>query len=163
VLGVSFPGHFLMRVPSDAGHEGGDPIILDPFDRGRTLSRPALARLLADRAGPAVPWTNALIAPCSSKQIAIRMLNNIKRLSVAERAFEQAWQATAALVALDPDDPEHLRDRGLLAYHVDRCADALSDLEAYVRATDTAHEGSEQRSQIWEHIASLRRRVAGLN
>lgn len=163
VFGVSFPGHFLMRVPPDAGEDLAGPVILDPFDRGRVLSRVDLERLLAEQAGDDTPWRDDLLVPCSSQQIAIRMLNNMKRLYVAGRCFAQAWETTDALVVLAPDDVEHLRDRGLLAYHMDRFPEALADLEAYVRATDTAREGSDQRSQIWEHITSLRRRVAGLN
>jgi regulator of sirC expression with transglutaminase-like and TPR domain len=162
VFGVAFPGHFLMRVPNEAGGDE-EPIILDPFDGGRVLSRPTLGRLLGEHVDGEAIWSDDLLLPCSSRQIAIRMLNNLKRLYVALRDFDHAWRAADALVAIDAGDPEHRRDRGLLAFHLDRFTDALNDLEAYVRATDTPNEGSDQRSQLWDHITSLRRRVAGMN
>jgi regulator of sirC expression with transglutaminase-like and TPR domain len=162
VFGVSFPGHFLLRVPSDPGSEDDRPIILDPFDRGRELTREELSLRLSEQVEDET-WSDNWLAPCTSRQVAVRMLNNMKRLYVGQRSFDQAWHATDMLVALEKGDPEQIRDRGLLAYHVDRFPQALADLEAYVRMTGRANEGSEQRSQIWEHISSLRRRVAGLN
>jgi regulator of sirC expression with transglutaminase-like and TPR domain len=66
-----------------------------------------------------------------------------------------------------------LRDRGLLAYHMEDFAAALKDLETYLRlmpredvAEDAAEEDDEPASesaQIWEHVKTLRRRVAGFN
>jgi regulator of sirC expression with transglutaminase-like and TPR domain len=162
VFGVSFPGHFLLRVPGNAGGDHEPPIILDPFDRGRELTQAELARRLREHAVDGT-WSDNWLAPCTSRQVAVRMLNNMKRLYVGQRSFDQAWHATDALVTLEKGDPEQVRDRGLLAYHVDRFPEALADLEAYVRMTGQANEGAEQRSQIWEHISSLRRRVAGLN
>lgn len=161
--GVSFPGHFLMRVPADAAGESHEPIVLDPFDAGRELSQPELeARLRAHTDGAEI-WKDSFLEPATSRQIAVRLVNNLKRLYVSQRSFEQAWQATDLLVALDEGAAEHLRDRGLLAYHVDRFADALADLEAYVKIIDRTSEDAEQRSQLWEHITSLRKRVAAMN
>jgi regulator of sirC expression with transglutaminase-like and TPR domain len=163
IFGVAFPGHFLLRVPSDAGDDG-DALILDPFDGGRPLTRSAIRALLARHMGDEPPFDRRLLAPCSSRQIIVRMLNNLKRLYVSTRSFPQAWQVTDLLVTLDGRQPEDVRDRGLLAYHLDDFAGALRDLEAYLRATDDAsREGTEERRQIWEHVSALRRRVASLN
>lgn len=162
VSGVSFPGHFLLRVTGEGSHADG-PVILDPFERGQRLSHAQLRALLAAHAGDDAPWTDTLLMPCTSRQIAVRMLNNLKRLYVGMRCFQQAWQVTDALVTVGGHDPEDIRDRGLLAYHLDDFPAALSDLEAYVQVTGTAREGSEQRSQLWEHLSALRRRVASMN
>ena len=68
-----------------------------------------------------------------------------------------------------------LRDRGLLAYHMEDFGAALRDLETYLRLVprgdtpppeeeppDGADEGGEH-ARIWEHVKALRRRVAGFN
>src|SRR5215831_4461974 len=34
VFGIAFPGHFLLRVPGDAGVDRDEAAILDPFNRG---------------------------------------------------------------------------------------------------------------------------------
>jgi regulator of sirC expression with transglutaminase-like and TPR domain len=162
VFGVAFPGHFLLRVPNDAGTEA-DAIILDPFDGGRVLDRDEVGALLARHAGPDAALVPELLAPCTSRQIIVRMLNNLKRLYVGARSFAQAWQVTDLLVALDGEQPEDLRDRGLLAYHLDDFAGALRDLDAYLRVAGQAREDTEERRQIWDHVSTLRRRVAGMN
>ena len=161
VFGVSFPGHFLLRVPNDAGQENDLPIIIDPFDRGREITRPELEARLSEQVANAA-LTNEWLMPCTSRQIALRMLNNMKRLYVGQRSFEQAWRATDMLVALE-GGAEHLRDRGLLAYHIDRYPEALADLEIYVRMSQDEPGSVSERVEIWDHISSLRHRIAGLN
>jgi regulator of sirC expression with transglutaminase-like and TPR domain len=60
-----------------------------------------------------------------------------------------------------------LRDRGLLAYHLNDFAAALKDLEAYLRFTSRGErerdDANEEQAEIWEHVKALRRRVASLN
>jgi regulator of sirC expression with transglutaminase-like and TPR domain len=162
VFGVGFPGHFLLRVPADAGDAGADAIILDPFDGGRELDELDLRRLLA-RHRRDMPWNDALILPCSTRQIIVRMLNNLKRIYVAGRSFQQAWLTTDLLVAVAATEPEDIRDRGLLAYHLGDFTGALHNLEAYVQMTGQAREDNEERTRLWEHLTTLRRRVASMN
>lgn len=163
VFGVSFPGHFLLRVASDAGDESGQALVIDPFDRGREQSADRLRVLLAAHAGADVDWNDALLAPATPRQMAVRMLNNVKRLYVGMRSFHQAWIATDALVTIGGRDPDDVRDRGLLAYHLDDYPSALTDLEAYLEAQGRAGEGSGERGQLWDHLSTLRRRVASMN
>jgi regulator of sirC expression with transglutaminase-like and TPR domain len=109
------------------------------------------------------------------------MLVNLKRLYVRMRSFPQARAIADLLLAVDPSALLELRDRGLLAYHMEDFAAALKDLEAYLRlmpraegsdlereiASSEADEGEEpqvsESAQIWEHVKTLRRRVAGFN
>jgi regulator of sirC expression with transglutaminase-like and TPR domain len=93
-------------------------------------------------------------------------------------SFPQARAIADLLLAVDPSALAELRDRGLLAYHMEDFAAALKDLETYLRlmprgeAVDPElHESDEEgddnpaseSAQIWEHVKSLRRRVAGFN
>jgi regulator of sirC expression with transglutaminase-like and TPR domain len=67
---------------------------------------------------------------------------------------------------VDPSALVELRDRGLLAYHLNDFSAALRDLEAYLRLSarrDLDDEERKAQAQIWEHVKSLRRRVASLN
>ena len=60
----------------------------------------------------------------------------------------------------------HLRDRGLLAYHLGDFARALRDLEEYLklaRLSDQDEDQMKETEQVWEHVKTLRRRVAQLN
>ena len=159
--GVSFPGHFLLRGMDDTG---GPPLILDPFDAGRPLSEIDLRALLSRMTGDEATYSPELLRPCTPRQMLARMLNNLKRTYVELRSFPQAYAATDLILAVDPTLLSELRDRGLLAYHLDDYPSALRDLEDFVKLhawTDEANK--EEREDIWNHIKNLRRRVAGFN
>jgi len=159
--GVSFPGHFLVRGVDD---DGDRPLILDPFNGGRPLGESDLRALLASSMGDDAVYTQDLLRPCSSRQLLARMLNNLKRTYVELRSFPQAYAATNLILAVDPTLLSELRDRGLLAYHLDDYASALRDLEDFVKLHAwTDESNTEERDQIWTHIKNLRRRVAGFN
>ena len=105
------------------------------------------------------------------------MLVNLKRLYVRMQSFPQARAIADLLLAVDPSALSELRDRGLLAYHMEDFASALTRSRG-LPAADAARRDprkSETRAgrgrgrqpsesaQIWEHVKTLRRRVAGFN
>jgi regulator of sirC expression with transglutaminase-like and TPR domain len=155
--GVNFPGHFLMRLA---------PLILDPFHRGARLSEHDCRRLLQRHVGEDAAFDPALLAPATKTQMLTRMLLNLKRIYVRLHSFPQARNATELLLAVDPPALAELRDRGLLAYHMNDFAAALRDLQQYLHFTAGAEVDEDARSdheQLWEHVKTLRRRVASLN
>jgi regulator of sirC expression with transglutaminase-like and TPR domain len=168
VRGVAFPGHFLMRVPAvTAGGQGND-LILDPFDAGAERSqgdcRALLARHLGHEDDESAPLDPALLHPCTPRHMLARMLNNLKRTYVELRSFPQARCATSLLLAVDPTRLSELRDRGLLAYHLDDFPAALRDLGDYLRLNTWGDESAQgERDQIRAHVKTLTRRVAGMN
>lgn len=198
VSGVNFPGHFLLRAPVDAAgapsaHADG-VLIVDPFHAGALLSEVDCRELLRQHVGDAAAFDRTLLEPATRHQIVVRMLVNLKRLYVRMRSFPQARFISDLLLAVDPSAIGELRDRGLLAYHLQDFAGALRDLEAYLRLlpkhtivtpdndvseayasldadddrppsdeSDTTPEGQSEQQQIWEHVKTLRKRVAGFN
>ena len=167
--GVNFPGHFLMRMPhriARADHVDTD-LILDPFHGGAVLSEADCRRLLHDHVGEHATFNRRLLVRATKLQIVVRMLVNLKRTYVRMRSFPQGHTVTELLVALDPSAMAELRDRGLLAYHLNDFSAALRDLEAYLRFTSGGErerqEDGEEHAQIWEHVKALRRRMASLN
>ncbi len=186
VAGINFPGHFLMRA-RDAAPSGGDEVlIVDPFHAGAVLSEVDCRELLRQHVGDETAFDRALLEPASRTHIVVRMLVNLKRLYVRMRSFPQARFISDLLLAVDPSAIVELRDRGLLAYHLQDFAGALRDLESYLRLLPKPHthaadsmfethdddddeqddsQGEEQseHEQIWEHVKTLRKRVAGFN
>jgi len=161
VRGVSFPGHFLLRGPDDVA---GRPVILDPFSGGRSLSETDLRALLVRMQGDEAVYSSDLLQPCSHRQLLARMLNNLKRTYVELRSFHQAYAATDLILAVDPTLLMELRDRGLLAYHLNDYSSALRDLEEFVKLHAwSGNAERKEREQIWDHVKNLRRRVASLN
>ena len=172
--GVNFPGHFLVRAPAEPGVED---LIVDPFHSGALLSEIDCRQLLRQHLGDEAAFDPMLLATATRQQIVVRMLVNLKRLYVRMRSFPQARFVADLLLAVDPSALSELRDRGLLAYHMEDFAAALRDLEAYLRLMprsdaseaelaedqDDSSDQSTESAQIWEHVKALRRRVAGFN
>ena len=184
VDGINFPGHFLLRardpVIRDAASE---VVIIDPFHGGALLSEYDCRQLLRQHVGDEAAFDTALLAPATRHEIVVRMLVNLKRLYVRMRSFPQARVISSLLLGIDPAAVSELRDRGLLAYHLEDFPAALRDLEEYLRLAPKSSEPAEHdliadpddegedgesrpeddASQIWEHVKTLRKRVAGFN
>ena len=162
--GVNCPGHFLVRCP-DAAHGG---LLLDPFHKGAVLSPQDCQRMLSRQSDEPVDLLH-LMAPATPTEIIVRMLVNLKRVYVAMRSFPQARDITNLLLAVSPSGLDELRDRGLLAFHLNDLSGALRDLETYLRLSRMGEAGPldedarRERQQLWGHIKTLRRRTASLN
>jgi regulator of sirC expression with transglutaminase-like and TPR domain len=167
VEGVNFPGHFLVRCRARRGLPYDD-IIIDAFHGGALLSRDWLRRKAADARADEDPsmFESRLMRRATKPQILARMLLNLKRLYVDMHSYPQARDVTDLLIAVDPSAINELRDRGLLAYHLRDFSAALRDLQAYLQLSASRGADEEDRkehAQIWEHVKTLRKRVASLN
>lgn len=166
--GVNFPGHFLIRLrDTPRADAGSEHRIVDTFNKGALLTPADCRRLLRRHAGEQAVLADRLLASASKRAILTRMLVNLKRLYVRMRSFPQARAATSLLLAVDPTAITELRDRGLLSYHMQDFTSALRDLERYLESTPLDAAGSDEdradHAQVWEHVKSLRRRIASFN
>jgi regulator of sirC expression with transglutaminase-like and TPR domain len=165
VDGVNFPGHFLVRCP-EASSRGGSGLIIDPFHGGALLSEHDCRLLLQQHVGSEVAFDTSLLVPATRPQILVRMLLNLKRIYVHMRSFPQARAVTELLLTITPSALSELRDRGLLAYHLNDVSGALRDLQTYLKLASMSEldkDEREEHEQIWEHVKTLRRRMAALN
>jgi regulator of sirC expression with transglutaminase-like and TPR domain len=186
VDGVNFPGHFLLRARDSYGDARTEVAIIDPFHGGARLSEYDCRQLLRQHVSDEAAFDTSLLAPATRHDIIVRILVNLKRLYVRMRSFPQARFVSTLLLGIDPSAISELRDRGLLAYHLQDFAAALRDLEEYLRLAPkitepgepdviAEHEGDDSddpsqsdpdvddATQIWEHVKTLRKRVAGFN
>jgi regulator of sirC expression with transglutaminase-like and TPR domain len=165
--GVNFPGHFLVRALQDLHTDDpGEGLIVDPFHGGAILDEHDCRLLLHRHMGEDAAWAPELLARATRRQILVRMLLNLKRLYVQWRSFPQARVVSDLLLALSPSAVTELRDRGLLAYHMNDFPAALRDLEEYLKLAKMGEADDDQRKdlqEVWEHVKALRRRVASLN
>jgi regulator of sirC expression with transglutaminase-like and TPR domain len=184
VEGVNFPGHFLLRVPvlyedHPPSDHGGEYLIVDPFHGGALLGEAECRQLLRQHGGEDEAFDADVLRPASRRQIVTRVLVNLKRIYVQMRSFPHAKFVSELLLTLDPSSMSELRDRGLLAYHLEDFAAALRDLETYLRllpprppsasalesdaAEGTDKDERDDDAQLWVQVQALRRRVAGFN
>jgi regulator of sirC expression with transglutaminase-like and TPR domain len=175
IAGINFPGHFLLR--AGAGMPG-EELIIDPFHGGALLSEFDCRQMLRNHVGDEAAFDASLLAPATRHDIIVRMLVNLKRLYVKMRSFPQARFVSTLLLTVDPSAFGELRDRGLLAYHLEDFSSALKDLEEYLRLaprdTDAAEDedagdgdgqpdDEDETPSLINHVKALRRRVAGFN
>lgn len=164
VEGVNFPGHFLVRCRSEVPH--ARDLIIDAFHGGALLSEDACRSLLRRHGADVGLHEHTAFGRATKVQILTRMLLNLKRLYVKMHSYPQAMDAQELLMAVDPTATNELRDRGLLAYHLNDLGSALRDLQAWLQLPShgtLSEEDREEQAQIWEHVKTLRRRIAGLN
>jgi regulator of sirC expression with transglutaminase-like and TPR domain len=168
--GVNFPGHFLVRCRGHHADQLGE-LLIDPFGGGTLLTDTDCRQLLRRHVGEETAFDRRMLVTAGKRDILVRMLVNLKRLYVSMRSFPQARDAVNLLVALNPLAADEVRDRGLLAYHVGEHLPALRDLEAYLRMTSRTGHPPEQADEdsraeyqrVWEHVKTLRRRIASFN
>jgi len=140
--GVSFPGHFLVRVPVEGGL-----IIIDPFNRGKSIGADEL-KFRASGSGeidaPSEDELFRMLTPCDNKTVLIRMLNNLKSLYRSEKDNVRALRVVHRLVQMTGSVYER-RDRGLLYIELGAHYAARADLSAYLVAHPNAGDAAEVR------------------
>jgi regulator of sirC expression with transglutaminase-like and TPR domain len=155
VKGISFPGHFLMKLSVQAGD-----IVLDPFN-GASLSREELEERLEpyfeQHSYPgAIPLSYYLHA-AHPREILVRMLRNLKTLFVEHVRWQRVLSVQQRLVILLPGDVTELRDRGLAYANVECPQAALQDLEAYLSERPYAPDADSLREKLPELRDASRR------
>lgn len=158
--GVSFPGHFLVKLKVRAGD-----LYLDPVT-GESLSREQLEGRLSEfleavRAGSdAVDTTERIdretleialgqaIREASSREILARMLRNLKGIYHGRNDFARLLEVQKRLVVLLPDAHEELRDRGLVYAQLECPRAAVDDLTRYLELEPDAPEAGEIRRTL---------------
>jgi regulator of sirC expression with transglutaminase-like and TPR domain len=97
--GVSFPGHFLVRIEDD----DGDLMFIDPFD-GRLLDENQLAELHERATGDAGPIDPRVLEPASKGHILMRLLNNLRAINERSGDQDRLLSVLARMQILSPDD-----------------------------------------------------------
>ena len=148
VRGVSFPGHFLLRVTTPEGD-----VILDPTT-GRSLSEPDMVELLEPyvaNAGESVARAlRMLLEPATRREIVARMLRNLKATYLQTERWERLLAIQERLVILLPGSIEEVRDRGFAYARLDYLRPALEDLEHYLEERPEAEDATVVESQLQE-------------
>jgi regulator of sirC expression with transglutaminase-like and TPR domain len=146
--GVSFPGHFLVRLPVDDG-----VLVMDPFNRGRPLDVDELRQRARPHLGGDAPDDEALsqiLNPASHRAILMRVLRNLHGLYSDGKDWERATRSADRLLKLSPNDPDALRDRGLGYLHMGHNSGARTDLARYLQLNPRARDAMTVRTRLVE-------------
>jgi len=128
--GVSFPGHFLVKLRMPQGE-----VIVDPFT-GRSLSREALEQMLVPyKRGSALERFDAplglYLQAAPPRDVLARMLRNLKEIHRSAEDWPRLLAVTQRLVILLPESWSERRDRGLAYAEMGFDAAAADDLRTY--------------------------------
>jgi len=144
--GISFPGHFLVRLPVDDGI-----LVMDPYNKGRPVSADELKERASPHLGGRPPDDVQLIeilAPATHRTILARMLRNLNGLYQSSEDWERVARTSDRLLKLTPDAPEALRDRGLAYRELGYTPGARDDLARYLQKLPTAEDAESVRAAL---------------
>ncbi len=151
--GVSFPGHFLVKLKMPQGE-----VVIDPFT-GQSLSREELDELLAPYkrsrglTGDFDAPLGLFLQAAPPRDVIARMLRNLKEIHRSAEDWPRLLAVLNRLVLLLPQAWEERRDRGLAYAELGMNGAAVGDLAEYLE-----HAGEAQdRQAISARLAELRR------
>lgn len=151
--GISFPGHFLVKVNLTEGQ-----VVINPLT-GQSLSREDLAerlepyRQLSGQVDEQEAPLGVYLQPAQPREIIARMLHNLKEIHAAQEDWTRLIAVLDRLIVLLPQSWSEYRDRGLAHAEAGRSGHALEDLETYlVNAPATL-----DRAAITARVLALRR------
>ena len=153
LVGVGFPGHFLVKYSGADGE-----LVLDPFAGGVTLRREELAQKLRRMYGDANPFLAQipqLLAPTSKKEILVRMLRNLKGIYLQQNDFTRAPAAIDRILLVAPDLAMEVRDRGAVHQRLGHIQAALQDFRRYLQMAANAEDAETVRTLISRMTAQL--------
>ena len=160
--GVSFPGHFLVRLRLRGG-----TLVLDPFSGGAPQSeselRERLKRVIPRGATGGVPVAELpleqFLEPASNRQILARVLRNLKGIYRQADKPERLLDVLNRMIIIAPESAAELRDRGFVYHRLECWRPALKDLADYLEREPDAADLDEVRAKVME----LSMRCARLN
>ena len=160
--GVSFPGHFLVRLPLRGG-----TLVLDPFSGGVPQSeselRERLKRVIPREAAGGIPVAklplDEFLEPASNRQILARVLRNLKMVYREKDQPQRLLEVLNRMIVVTPDSAAELRDRGFVYQRLECWRPALQDLAEYLQREPDAPDQDEVRARL----VDLTGRCARLN
>jgi regulator of sirC expression with transglutaminase-like and TPR domain len=164
--GVSFPGHFLVRLPMRGG-----TLVLDPFSGGAPQSaaelRERLQRVIPRALGVGEPGgvpvadlpLEQFLEPASNRQILARLLRNLKGVYRERDKPERLLEVLNRMIIVAPEAAGERRDRGYVYHRLECWRPALQDLADYLEREPEAADQDEVRARVVE----LAERCARLN
>lgn len=142
---VSFPAHFLVA------STGSGRVFIDPFNRGARVPAVELVARLAPITGSVEQARRSLsraIAPASRREVAMRILRNLKGIYDRRSDLDRQLAVSNRMVALDPKDAPARRERGHVLARLECYQAAYRDYLHYLRLAPSARDAAEVRERI---------------
>jgi regulator of sirC expression with transglutaminase-like and TPR domain len=153
--GISFPGHFLVKVTLNDGL-----VVMDPLT-GESLGLDNLSERLSPFRDPADQSAAAdldegetplglYLQACPARDVLARMLRNLKEIFRSEADWPRMLQVLDRLVILLPEAWTERRDRGLVHAELGHANEAVQDLRVYLEAEPSAPDTLALKNRLTE-------------
>ncbi|MHA7734480.1 SirB1 family protein [Nitrosopumilus sp. S6] len=129
---VGFPSHILVKY--------NEEMILDPFYDGRLLDIDDLQEILDTNYGGEIEFKPEFLDEIEPEQILLRMTRNLKNSYVQSFVYEKALRCVNMVLAIDPESPEDIRDKGILEERLLNYDNALKYLNKYLEINPNAED-----------------------
>jgi regulator of sirC expression with transglutaminase-like and TPR domain len=152
--GVSFPGHFLIKLRMHTGKQHGE-VVIDPFT-GHSLSREELDELLGPYKrshgllGDFDAPLGLFLQAAPPRDVLARMLRNLKEIHRSGEDWPRLLAVLQRLVILLPHAWEERRDRGLALAELGQYGLAVEDLTAYLDHRPDADDHAALAARVSE-------------
>ncbi|MDZ5646719.1 transglutaminase-like domain-containing protein [Nitrospirillum sp. BR 11828] len=154
MVGLNFPGHFLIRL-----EQGGERAIIDPFGGGRVLSVVDLRDLIKQTSGTAAELEPDHYAPVGNRDILLRLHNNVKLLHMRGERPDLAAEAVEAMLLMAPGQVPLWRESGLLQAQLGHIAAAIAAFETFLELGARAGTSAQLLDQAATLVQHLRNRL----
>jgi regulator of sirC expression with transglutaminase-like and TPR domain len=145
---AGFPSHVVVKY--------GEEMVFDPFNGGKLLNIDDLEEILYKNYGEEVEFLPEYLDDITAEQILVRMTRNLKNSYVQSYAYDMAMRCINMILALDPESPDEIRDKGILEERLLHYDDALVLLNRYLEINPNA----EDADFVLELIKSVREKTS---
>ncbi|MFV3076700.1 SirB1 family protein [Niveispirillum fermenti] len=128
VMGLNFPGHFLIRLDHGGGRQ-----ILDPFHGMLPREPHELRDLLKQSQGLEAELSPDHYAPVSNREVLLRLQNNLKLRHLSSDQPGKALVVVEDMLLFAPDHIGLWRESGLLNAHLGNLSAGIAAFEHFLR------------------------------
>ena len=129
---VGFPSHILVKY--------NEEMILDPFNDGNLLDVDDLQEILDANFGGQLEFQPEFLDEINSEQVLVRLARNLKNSYVQSYVYDKALRCTDMVLAIEPNSPEDIRDKGILEERLLHSDIALDYLNKYLEINPNAED-----------------------
>ena len=129
---IGFPSHVIV--------EGGEELIIDPFNSGKHLSVDDLLEILNLNFGKEVELVPEYLNEITTEEILIRILRNLKSSYKDSYSYNQSLRCNMMILAINPNSSEEIRDAGILEEKMQNYEKATEFLNKYLELVPNAED-----------------------
>jgi regulator of sirC expression with transglutaminase-like and TPR domain len=145
LVGLNFPGHFLVRLSFE-----GQNMILDPFREGEILNASDMREILKVISGQSAELSHNFYEPLNDHAVILRLQNNLKKRYIDAGHYNDALIVVEAMRMFAPTEYRLLFDAALLKTKTGHMKAALVDVQEYCEQAQTPREKQHAEQLLFE-------------